>query len=57
MLTTNGTFSDEDTISKLVSANNELDGNLTIIVSLDGATEESNSKLRGKGHFQKALKF
>ncbi len=57
MITTNGTFSNEDTISKLVSANNELDGNLTIIVSLDGATEESNSKLRGKGHFQKALKF
>lgn len=57
MLTTNGTFSDEDTISKLVYVNNELNENLTIIVSLDGATEESNSILRGKGHFQKVLKF
>lgn len=57
MVTTNGTFSDDETIEKLITANNELEGNLTVIVSLDGATEESNAKLRGKGHFQKALKF
>lgn len=57
MLTTNGTFNDKYTISKLVIANNELDRNLSVIVSLDGASEESNSKLRGKGHFKKALKF
>jgi len=57
MLTTNGTFCDNEIIEKLVTINDKLEGNLTVIVSLDGATEESNSKLRGKGHFHKAINF
>jgi len=57
MLTTNGTFGDEETISKLADANEKLKGNLNVIVSLDGATDETNAKLRGKGNYEKALKF
>ena len=57
MLTTNGTFSDEEAISKLADANKKLKGNLSIIVSLDGATDETDAKLRGQGHYEKALKF
>ena len=57
MLTTNGTFVDEQVFRKLKNCNESLDGHVTVIVSLDGATEETNTKIRGKGHFDKVLKF
>ena len=57
MLTTNGTFCDEETIAKLIHVNEKLDKNMSIIVSLDGATDETNAKLRGEGNFEKTLKF
>jgi len=57
MLTTNGTFGDEQIFRKLKNCNEALDGHVTVIVSLDGATEETNAKIRGRGHFDKVLNF
>ncbi len=57
MLTTNGTFTKEDIFKRLSDCRDALDGYLTIIVSLDGATEETHAILRGKGQFVKTLKF
>jgi MoaA/NifB/PqqE/SkfB family radical SAM enzyme len=57
MMTTNGTLCDETTLQKLQSCNKAIDGNMTIVVSLDGATEATHSILRGKGNFGKTLKF
>jgi len=57
MITTNGTFVDEQVFRKLKNCNEALDGHVTVIVSLDGATEETNAKIRGRGHFDKVLNF
>jgi len=57
MITTNGTFTKGDIFKRLRDCNNELDGHLTIIVSLDGAIEDTHTILRGKGQFIKTLKF
>jgi MoaA/NifB/PqqE/SkfB family radical SAM enzyme len=57
MLTTNGTLNDEETFRKLSKCIYALAGNVTIIVSLDGATEETHSILRGQGCFDKTIKF
>ncbi|MBI4684465.1 MAG: radical SAM protein [Nitrospirae bacterium] len=57
MMTTNGTFVDENIFRMLYSCNDALNGHVTIIVSLDGATEKTHAILRGKGQFAKTLKF
>lgn len=57
MLTTNGTFVNEQIFKKLMDCKEALDGHVTVIVSLDGATEETDAKIRGKGHFGKASRF
>jgi len=57
MLTTNGTFTGEKVFKKLSRCNEALDGHATIVVSLDGATEDTHAILRGKGHFAKTLLF
>jgi radical SAM protein with 4Fe4S-binding SPASM domain len=57
MITTNGTFNDQITLQKLSEMNLELNTNFTMVVSLDGATDESYSKLRGHGTFKKVLRF
>ena len=57
MLTTNGTFVDEKIFKKLSGYKDALDGHLTVIVSLDGATGETDAKIRGDGHYAKALRF
>ena len=49
---TNGTNNDADWISFLNTHNN-----ITLQISLDGATEEQNSFTRGNGNFAKALEF
>jgi MoaA/NifB/PqqE/SkfB family radical SAM enzyme len=57
MITTNGTFLDEDIFKRLKKLNEALDGRVTVIVSLDGNTEVMNSMLRGKGQFIKTSLF
>lgn len=57
MMTTNGTFLDDDIFRRLSECNDALDGHVAIIVSLDGATEETHSILRGEKHFTKTLNF
>jgi radical SAM protein with 4Fe4S-binding SPASM domain len=56
-ITTNGTFVKEDIFRRIHDCNDALDGNVTIIVSLDGASEETHAILRGKGQFYKTLEF
>ncbi len=57
MMTTNGTCYSEKTIGQLVRLNDALEGNVQIIVSLDGSTEEINSILRREGNFSKTVGF
>ena len=57
MITTNGTFLNEDIFKQLYACSNALDGRVTVIVSLDGNTEEINALLRGNGQFVKTLAF
>jgi len=57
MLTTNGTFVENGYFKRLQNCKNELSGHLVVIVSLDGATEETHAILRGKGQFGSTLKF
>ncbi len=57
MITTNGTFVDEEIFERLARCNEALDGHATIVVSLDGATEDTHSILRGPGQFARTLPF
>src|SRR5574337_1246778 len=57
MITTNGTLSSEDIVKHLAMCNDALNGHVSIIVSLDGATEDTHSILRGKGQLVKTLSF
>ena len=57
MMTTNGTCCSEKTIGQLVKLNDALEGNVQIVVSLDGSTEEINSILRRPGNFAKTVSF
>lgn len=57
MMTTNGTTYNRRTIEQLAELNEALDGNVTIIVSLDGSTEKINSILRREGNFEKTIGF
>lgn len=57
MITTNGTIVDEGILQQLADCKDALDNHVLLIVSLDGATKETNSILRGKGNFKKTLTF
>lgn len=47
MTTTNGILGDMDMVARLDRLNDDLEGHVTVIVSLDGSHEEINAKLRG----------
>jgi MoaA/NifB/PqqE/SkfB family radical SAM enzyme len=51
MLTTNGTIATPKALRLLRRCHDALDGNLTVIVSLDGATAATHDDLRGTGQF------
>ncbi len=57
MITTNGTILDEKIFRNLEKINKTTGGNLKLIVSLNGSNPETDSLLRGKGAFEKTLKF
>lgn len=57
MITTNGTISNETLFEQLAECKRALNGFVLLIVSLDGATEETHSILRGKGRFLQTLNF
>jgi len=57
MLTTNGTVCTARTFEMLRRAQVGLDGQMIVIVSLDGATAASHDKLRGPGTFDTTVGF
>ena len=57
MLTTNGTFVDEEIFSKLSGYKDALNGHLNVIVSLDGAKEGTDAMIRGNEHYGNVLGF
>jgi MoaA/NifB/PqqE/SkfB family radical SAM enzyme len=57
MLTTNGTFTDPHTMAALARCDEGLDGHLTVIVSVDGASAGTHDGLRGAGHFGVTMDF
>ena len=57
MMTTNGILADDGTLERLFRLNNELDGNVIVIVSLDGSSEAINAQLRGPDNFKPAVSF
>lgn len=57
MLTTNGMFSDTESLALMRHANDGLNGQMTVIVSLDGSTPSTHEALRGEGTFQKVIGF
>lgn len=57
MLTTNGTLGTPEVFDFLTAHNQDSAGELTVIVSLDGATAESHELLRGQHQYQKTLDF
>lgn len=57
MMTTNGTHSRPRDFDLLQRANDGLDGNITVVVSLDGATSATHDFLRGSGRFDKTMVF
>jgi MoaA/NifB/PqqE/SkfB family radical SAM enzyme len=57
MLTTNGTFTKAEIFESLGICNNALDGHVTVVVSLDGASAPTHEKLRGAGQFALTMMF
>ena len=57
MMTTNGIRGDGRTVERLNRLNDELDGHVIVIVSLDGSSEPINAQLRGPGNFEPAVSF
>lgn len=57
MMTTNGILGDWSTVERLSRLNDELDGHVVVIVSLDGSSEPINAQLRGPGNFEPAASF
>ena len=57
MMTTNGTILRERDLEAMCSLNEALDGEVTVIVSLDGSCEEINHILRGSNQFTNTLQF
>lgn len=57
MMTTNGIVGDCGVVERLDQLNVALNGNVQVIVSLDGSNEAVNAQLRGDGNFKKAVGF
>lgn len=57
MMTTNGILGDGRKAERLDRLNDELDGNVIVIVSLDGSSETINAQLRGPRNFEPAISF
>nr|VFK62367.1 MAG: Radical SAM superfamily enzyme, MoaA/NifB/PqqE/SkfB family [Candidatus Kentron sp. TUN]VFK71720.1 MAG: Radical SAM superfamily enzyme, MoaA/NifB/PqqE/SkfB family [Candidatus Kentron sp. TUN] len=57
MMTTNGVTNNPEIIEKLSWLNALLNGNVQVIVSIDGSNEHTNAKLRGPGFFDEAVSF
>lgn len=57
MITTNGTILDDKNFKSLEKINKTTGGNLKLIVSLNGSNPETDALLRGRGAFEKTLKF
>ncbi len=57
MITTNGTILKEEIFRVLERINKTTEGNLKLIVSLNGSSPETDALLRGEGAFEKTLKF
>jgi radical SAM protein with 4Fe4S-binding SPASM domain len=57
MMTTNGTLLREDFLSSLVRLNEVLRGEVIVIVSLDGSSEQTHSMLRGPNNFAASERF
>ena len=57
MMTTNGILGGSSTVERLSRLNDELDGNVIVIVSLDGSSETINAQLRGPDNFEPAASF
>lgn len=57
MITTNGTILNDKNFNILERINKTTGGNLKLIVSLNGSSPETDALLRGRGAFEKTLKF
>ncbi len=57
MMTTNGIAGDDQAVGRLSQLNAALDGNIQVIVSIDGSNDAVNAQLRGRGNFDKAAAF
>jgi MoaA/NifB/PqqE/SkfB family radical SAM enzyme len=57
MITTNGIMNGQDIIDRLGQLNSGLNGQVAVVVSLDGSNEAINSQLRGTGSFKKTVAF
>ena len=57
MMTTNGTLLRERDLESLCRLNKALDGQVIVIVSLDGSDEKHNQVLRGAGQFARTQTF
>lgn len=57
MMTTNGIRGDRSIADCLQRLNVSLDGNVQIVVSIDGSNDRINAELRGRGNFDKAVCF
>ena len=57
MMTTNGTFLRQPFRKSLLRLNDAVDGEVIVIVSLDGSKEEVHRLLRGPGNFAKTERF
>lgn len=57
MMTTNGTLLRDDFLASLVRLNDALRGEVIVIVSLDGSSEEKHSILRGSNNFAASERF
>jgi len=57
MMTTNGTFLRERDLEAFSRLNDAVDGEVIVIVSLDGSNEEVHSLLRGPNQFGKTIQF
>lgn len=57
MITTNGTILDDKNFKSLEKINKAVKDNLKLIVSLNGSNPKTDALLRGKGAFEKTMKF
>ena len=57
MMTTNGIAGSQKIVERLRRLSTALDGNVQVIVSIDGSNDATNAQLRGPGNFKKAVAF